>query len=159
MKPYVSHWIRIAFAGLLTVAAAGPSLGQKNLTIAQGGGPTTLDPLREQSGPMMNIWTLLFDGLTRRADDGKLEPALATSWRPISETTWEFKLREGVRFHNGEPFDANAVKFTLDRILDKNRASQALTRLPQLSHAEVVDAHTILIHTKGPAPTLLNGLA
>lgn len=148
----------VVLAALLGLCAPAPADAAKTLVVAQGGGPTTLDPLKEQAGPMMNIWTLLFDGLTRRADDGKIEPGLATSWRAVSATVWEFKLRQGVQFHNGEAFDANAVKFTLDRILDKSRASQALSRMQQLSHAEVVDASTIRIHTKGPAPTLPSGI-
>jgi len=151
----------LVLAATLGVAFGAPAAAQsaKTLVIAQGAGPTTLDPLREQSGPLMNIWTLVFDGLTRRDDDGNIEAALATSWRTISDTEWEFKLREGVQFHNGEPFDANAVKFTLERILDKSHASQALTRLSQLDSVEVVDPLTVRIRTKGPAPTLLSGLA
>jgi peptide/nickel transport system substrate-binding protein len=103
-------FFRLVLAAALGLACGAPVAAQsaKTLVIAQGAGPTTLDPLREQSGPMMNIWTLVFDGLTRRGDDGNIEPALAISWRTISDTEWEFKLREGVQFHNGEPFDASA---------------------------------------------------
>ncbi len=156
---------RIAWIAGLVVAGAAFAMGapatafaQKSLVIAQGGGPTNLDPLKEQSGPMMSVWMLLYDGLTRRADDGDIEPALATSWRALSEKVWEFKLRDGVKFHNGEPFTADAVKFTLERILDKSRGSQALSRLPPIELVEVVDALTVRIHTKGPAPTLPSGL-
>ncbi|MSQ54306.1 MAG: hypothetical protein EXR31_02950 [Betaproteobacteria bacterium] len=145
-------------AALVNVGVSTPALAQKNLVIAQGAGPTNLDPLKEQAGPMMSVWMLLYDGLTRRTDDGRIEPALSTSWRALSDTLWEFKLREGVRFHNGEPFTAEAVKFTLDRILEKSRGSQALSRLPQLMQVDVVDPLTVRIHTKGPAPTLPNGL-
>jgi peptide/nickel transport system substrate-binding protein len=155
--------VRLATACVVALSAffleaSAPANAAKDLTIAQGGGPTTLDPLREQAGPMMNIWTLLFDGLTKRESDGTIAPALATSWQAISNNLWEFKLRKDVKFHNGEPFNADAVKFTLERILDKTRSSQALTRLPQLGAVEIVDPYTVRIHTKGPVPTFLSDL-
>lgn len=150
-------WGVVASVGLAT-AVPSVALAQKHLVIAQGGGPTNLDPLKEQTGPQMSVWMLLYDGLTRRTDDGRIEPGLATSWRALSDTVWEFKLRTGVTFHNGEPFTADAVKFTLERILDKSRASQALSRLPQITQVEVVDPFTLRIHTKSPSPTLPSGM-
>jgi peptide/nickel transport system substrate-binding protein len=152
--------VAVAFVLLLAAPSLQSATAQgSRIIIAQGGGPTNLDPLKEQVGPMMNVWTLLFDGLTRQSAGGEVVPALATEWKAVSDTVWEFKLRSGVKFHNGEAFDADAVKFTLERILDPKRASQAKSRLQKLQKVEVVDPMTVRIHTNGPDPTVVAGLA
>ncbi len=151
-----AYAISVAFgAGSARAVAAD---GATTLVIAQGGGPTNLDPLKEQVGPMMNVWTLIFEGLTRQGADGSLQPALASGWTAISDTIWEMKLRPGVTFHNGEAFDAEAVKFTLDRVLDPAFASQARSRLQKLTQVEIVDPMTVRLHSDGPDPTILAGL-
>ncbi len=59
-----------------------------------------------------------YDSLVEWDKQGNLVPMLAESWRSLDDKTWEFKLRKGVKFHNGEPFTAESVKFTLERIID-----------------------------------------
>ena len=85
------------------------------VVIAQGVDPTTLDPMNHQEAPATVLANNLFDGLIERDPDLNLVPLLAESYQSVSPTTWEFKLRRGIRFHNGEPFDAESVKFSLER--------------------------------------------
>jgi peptide/nickel transport system substrate-binding protein len=83
---------------------------------------------------------------------------LAESWRSLDEKTWEFKLRQGVKFHNGEPFTAESVKFTLECIIDPElKSAQAFLWAP-LQRVEVKDAAAALIRTKAPFGPLLSTL-
>jgi peptide/nickel transport system substrate-binding protein len=105
------------------------------------------------------IWTLSpqFDGLTHLTDDGRLIPWLATAWRATSTTTWEFTLREGVTFSNGEPFDAAAVAATVNFLAAPEQAGLALAReLATLKSARVIGPLTVEITTDTPNPMLPN---
>lgn len=92
---------------------------------------------------------LLFDGLTWPAEGGVLQPHLATSWRVLDDkVTWEFKLRQGVTFSNGEPFNAGVVKYTVDKTL-KEKLRWA-GRLATIKDVRVIDDYTVQIVTNGP---------
>jgi len=148
---------------LTVVIAAGiaPTLAADSTTlvVAQGVGPTTLNPLVGETIPLVNHYRQVFDALTVYDDKLKLQPALATSWRLVNDTTWEFKLREGVKFHNGEPFTAQAVKFTWDRVLDPAQKSTKKPRLPHLVSVEVVNDTTVRMITAQPFPLLPGALS
>lgn len=84
--------------------------------------------------------------------DGKIIPALATSWKKSSPTDWVFELRKGVKFHNGEAFDAHSVKFTLEKIIDPSFGSgfaNFLTSVKGVSFDEK-DVYTVTVHLKHP---------
>ncbi|MBI1775277.1 MAG: hypothetical protein HYR63_08020 [Proteobacteria bacterium] len=98
------------------------------------------------------------DPLVLRDDAGNIKPGLATSWEAIDATTWRFHLRQGVKFHDGAPFTAEDVKFTIDRIMDPKTVYGSRSRIGEVAATRVVDAKTIDISTKGPFPTLVNGL-
>ncbi|MEU0156928.1 ABC transporter substrate-binding protein, partial [Micromonospora fulviviridis] len=91
-------------------------------------------------------------------ENGDFVPQLATSWKNVDPLTWEFVLRQNVTFHNGEAFDANAVKFTMDRIMNPDQNATQRSRFGRLKSVEVVDSHTVRFHTKAPFPVLLLGL-
>src|SRR5439155_4664634 len=94
---------------------------------------------------------LLFDGLTQFAlVNGALElqPGLAVSWTAKDETTWEFKLRPNVKFHNGDPFTAEDVKFSFDRIMDPANKLVAASRVATIKEVRVVDPMTVNIIPK-----------
>jgi peptide/nickel transport system substrate-binding protein len=136
-------------AMLLPIPAAAQ---EKALTIARQVSTTAMDPgfLREAATIVDNI----FDTLVMRDKNMQLVPGLAESWAAINDTTWEFKLRQGVKFHNGEEFRADAVKFTVDRILDPNAKSPTLSYIRTVESVEVVDPFTVRIKTAGPDPLL-----
>src|SRR5699024_8078626 len=77
-----------------------------------------------------------------------LEPGLAESYEQTSDTTWEFKLREGIKFHDGSDFNAEVVKANLDRVRDEEVASPLAFLFTEMSEVEIVDDYTVHIHTK-----------
>lgn len=138
-------------AAMLLPAGAATSQGSQ-ITIARPVSTTAMDPgfLREAATVVDNI----FDTLVMRDKDMQLVPGLAESWTAVNDTTWEFKLRRGVKFHDGEDFNADAVKFTIDRILDPAAKSPTLSYIRTISGVEVVDPYTVRITTNGPDPLL-----
>src|SRR5262245_56023629 len=143
---------------LLVLIVAVPGLAwaapQGTVVVAQGVDPTTLDPQNHQETPASNLAVNVFDTLLERDQDLKIVPALAESCRNVAPTVWECKLRRGVKFHNGEPFDAEAVKLTVERMVDPKLKLRGATPWAPLSHAEAVDPYTVRIHTKAPWPIL-----
>lgn len=119
--------------------------------------PVSLDPHREFDASSENIAFQLYDGLLRFTEDGRIEPALAESWTRIDDKTLEFKLRPGVLFHNGEPFNAEAVRASLARQLDPKKPAPNAALLGKVS-AVVVDELTVRLVTENPDGTLLNKL-
>ncbi|MHB1005045.1 MAG: ABC transporter substrate-binding protein [Chloroflexota bacterium] len=99
----------------------------------------------------------VYDALTEIGKDEKLSPLLAESWQALDDKTWEFRLRKGVKFHNGEPFTAESVKFTLDRLLPPSKLVLAPT-FAMLEGTEVRDEYTVVVHTKQPYGSLPNML-
>jgi peptide/nickel transport system substrate-binding protein len=150
----------VLFAGLVVgtpVWAASPG----TVVVAQGVDPTTLDPMNHQETPAANVARNVFDSLLERDQELKVQPLLAAELpRLVSPTVWEFKLRPGIKFHNGEPMDAEAVKFSLERLVDPKLKLRGATPFSPIGHAEVVDPLTVRVHTKAPSPildTLMSG--
>jgi len=85
-------------------------------------------------------------------------PNLATSWKAIDETTWEVKLRQGVKFHDGSPFTAKDVKATFDRVLDPTKKMTARGNHAKIKSVEVVDDYTARFKTDGPYPLFVERL-
>jgi peptide/nickel transport system substrate-binding protein len=90
---------------------------------------------------------------------GEIEPLLATRWKWIDDTTLEFQLREGVKFHSGKALDADDVVYTLNFVTEKDHAVLNFTLLEWIRRAEKVDARTVRIHLDRPFPPALSYLA
>ena len=86
------------------------------IVVAQGVEPTKLDPDMHREQTTENVILHLYDALLERDRDSSIKPDLAESWKIINDTTVEFKLREGVSFSNGEPFNAAVVKYNFERV-------------------------------------------
>jgi len=100
-----------------------------------------------------------FDHLaTRDLKTRKVGPNLATSWKNLDDTTWEVKLRQGVKFHDGTPFTAKDVKATFDRVLDPARKMTARGNHAKIKSVEVVDDYTVRFKTDGPYPLFVERL-
>ncbi|WP_138467140.1 ABC transporter substrate-binding protein [Poseidonocella sp. HB161398] len=140
-------------AAALLVAS---SVWAQDLTIAVRGGPESLDPDYSALGSHAEAAKHIFDTLVWANGDLQIEPGLATSWTPIDDTTWEFKLREGVKFHDGSDFTAEDVKFSIERIPAVTGPTSTAVYVRRVASVEIIDPLTVHIHTDGPAPTLPN---
>ncbi|NED99239.1 ABC transporter substrate-binding protein [Phytoactinopolyspora halotolerans] len=127
--------------------------GTRVLRVSQPDDPRVLDPQKQGDMPSMNVLINIFDTLTGRDENNELVPRLALNWEPIDDLTWRFKLREGVTFHNGEPFDAQTVKFSIERLLNPETASP-IVELRYVVSVTVVDDHTVDINTDQPDPII-----
>jgi peptide/nickel transport system substrate-binding protein len=108
----------------------------------------------------MQAAMMIYDPLLERnPKDGALLPHLVTEWKAVNDTTWEFKLRPGVKFHNGNPLNAECIRYTIeDRILDPARKSPLLTNWKWVKKVEVVNDLTFRLITDGPYPLVLQRL-
>lgn len=95
--------------------------------------PTAIDPHFHNNGQNNSNSSHIFDALTRQDEAQRIKPSLAESWRTIDDHTWEFKLRQGVVFHDGSPFTAEDVAFTLKRAPDVPRSPAALLDISRRS--------------------------
>jgi len=161
MKKALSGLLRaVPLVALLGLAA--PALAASPdavLTMAVAADPLTLDPNATRDTTSNMYYGNMFEGLYDLDAGGKPQPSLAESYKVIDDLTWEFKLRSGVKFHDGTDFNADAVKFTYDRTLDPSFKTGWRSFIDPVTNVEVVDSLTVRIHTKTPFPTLLAQLS
>jgi peptide/nickel transport system substrate-binding protein len=149
---------RASLAVALALAAA-PAAAQ-NLTIGIGGSPTSLDPHFYNASPNISLTQHLFDRLVEQDARARLRPMLAESWRAVEPTVWEFKLRAGVKWHDGRDFTADDVAFTIGRVPTvRNSPGTFAGLIRAITRVEVVDPTTIRFHTASPHPLLPTELA
>ncbi len=155
--------------GMVFAIACQPTAGPQatgapaatKLTFAQPSAIDTLDPQRASTATAYGVLINVHEGLiTRDPKTMQPVPSLAASYTNPDPTTWIFKLRSGVKFQNGEPFDAQVVKFGLDRIVKPElKSATGAVLQPILDKVEVQDDLTVRITTKVPAPWLLERFA
>ena len=123
--------------------------------------PGSWDPIDTFVTFWGSVGSNLYDGLTMRGADLKLQPGLATKWEYLDDNKrLRFTLRQGVKFHNGEPFNADAVKFTFDRLLGAEGAKgPQKSNYDSIGEVKVVDENTVDFILKQPDPVLLTKLA
>ena len=138
-------------------AAAAVSLGAwaQDLTIGLGANVTSIDPHFHNLSPNNNIAVHIFGRLIEQDEKQRLKPGLATEWKAIDNDTWEFKLRQGVKFHDGSDFTAEDVVATLKRVpWVPNSPSSFAIYTRAITETIVVDPYTIRFKTKAPYPLL-----
>jgi peptide/nickel transport system substrate-binding protein len=113
----------------------------------------TLDPHSQNHATTHGILQHVYEGLVRYTRDFKIEPALATSWQPVSPTQWRFNLRKNVKFHDGTPFTADDVVFSYGRIIQPQGTNQIY--VSGVKEVKKVDDHTVDLMLDGPNPVLL----
>jgi len=142
-----------AAAAILAVSASAASA--EELTIGLAAEPSAMDPHYHNLGPNNAMREHIFDSLVEQDAQQKLEPQLAESWKPVDDTTWEFKLREGVKFTDGSDFDAQDFVYTVCRVpLVEDSPSSFTIYTKAIAGIEAPDPHTLLIKTDGPYPLL-----
>lgn len=143
----------VTMPGLLTACGGGEAETATVLRVSQTASVNTLDPQKQGSMIDMSVLVNIFDCLTRHTADGRLAGALAERWEPVDDTRWRFSLRRGVKFHNGEPFNAEVVKFSIERLL-RPATKSPIVELSNVEKVTLVDEHTVDIATKGSDPLL-----
>ncbi|MCU0585665.1 MAG: ABC transporter substrate-binding protein [Desulfobacterales bacterium] len=145
---------RAVLIGVALLIAASPALAQE-ITIALGSEPTTLDPQIREDGGERAVNDNVYETLMARSADGRLVPGLAAAEpRLVDPKSWEVKLRPGIRFHNGEAFNADAVVHCIRRIMDPAFKSEQISFFSTIKGARKVDDLTVEIATDGPDPIL-----
>lgn len=147
--------LRTAVAAVALVAAAPAAMAQE-LVIGLRAGPDSIDPHWSTLGSQAEALRHIFDTLVDVDENLQLQPGLAVSWEPVDETTWDFKLREGVKFHDGSDFTAEDAKFSIERIPDVTGPMSMTLYTKYVDSVEVIDDYTLRVHTKGIAPALPN---
>jgi peptide/nickel transport system substrate-binding protein len=148
-----SRWIAGVLVMLLGVTTSAGAATARPLVIGQSVDAVTLDPQMSTQLQVMNLFWNIYDCLTIFDDQMQLKPQLATSWRIVNPTTWQFKLRQGVRYHNGEPFDGESVKFHVERVLQPGKTA-VTAGFATIDRVEIVDPSTVNVITKKPDPLL-----
>jgi peptide/nickel transport system substrate-binding protein len=158
---------------LIGTPQGGQAAAPTSIKIAVGIDADTLDPEGQTTTTVANMVDYMFDSLVWPDDERsgiqpgqpqytKLVPMLATSWTVSKDgLTYTFKLRQGVKFHDGTDFNAEAVKFNIERWLDPNvrNPNRYYFTDIDLSKIELPDSYTITLHLKQPSPTLLGRMA
>jgi peptide/nickel transport system substrate-binding protein len=152
--------------GLVKGAALSLALLSAGSDLAQAQGKTlkwgaareiaSLDPYSFGETFTLSVLNHVYEGLVRYTGDLKIEPALAESWETVSPTVWRFKLRAGVKFHNGNVFTADDVIASLARVT--HETSPLKGNLPAYKSSRKIDDLTVEIEVNGPYPLLLNDL-
>ena len=149
MRPF-----RSLCAALAAIAAALPAVAA-NLVIGLGTDVTSTDPHYHNLTPNNNVASHVYGYLVERNEKSQPQPSLATEWKAIDPTTWEFKLRRGVKFHDGSDFTAADVVASIERVPKvPNSPSPFTAYTKQIQKIEVVDPHTIRFKTALPYPLM-----
>jgi len=154
--------LNVLLAVALSLAAAGPAPAQdrarsKEVVIALGAEPRTMLAVTivdwTTNAQLEHIYDRLLDRDPRTL---KPKPMLATGWKIVNDTTWEFTLRQGVRFHNGEAFTADSVKATMEYLQNPANKSHYAAYWKLVKEVQVVDDHTVRLVTEKPWPSLID---
>ena len=161
MRRWLPGLLVLVLAVLLAVPTGVVAQPKDTLTVALSSIISTLDPHMhfERVGILVNI--NMFDSLLHRTAKLEYEPSLATSWKALNDTTWEFKLRKGVKFHNGDVMTAEDVKYSVDRVIEpgkEKKKSPQYGNVRAIKEAKIVNADTVHIITDKPFPLLLERL-
>ncbi len=156
--------VAAAFAAALVVGSippAGPAHAapRGQLVAALDSDRETLDPHQATGTIDYMVLMHVFDHLiARNPESMKLVGGLAESWKFVDDNTWDFRIRKGVKFHNGEPLNADAVKFSIERVLDPAQKSYLRDRFKGIAQVQVTDEYGIRLKTEKPNPVLLERL-
>jgi peptide/nickel transport system substrate-binding protein len=152
--------VRLAAALVVLFAFAAQPVRAADISIALSADVTSIDPHFHNLTPNNNVANHIFEALVAKDARGQLRPGLAESWRPIDDVTWEFRLRKGVKFHDGSDFTAADVAYTLDRVPTvPNSPSPFTTYSKQIVEKIIVDPYTIRLKTAAPYPLMANDMS
>lgn len=152
-------------AGTPSTSGDNSNNGKTTLTIAESTDPVSFNPLQQRVtstySVLRNLYDPLVDFASAGADFKNFTPVLATSWKQVSPTQFQFTLRHGVKFADGKPFDADSVVYTVQALLGKlphTQPSLAAFLFPSLTKATASGKYTVTLYTKTPTPNFLAAL-
>ncbi|WP_155131557.1 ABC transporter substrate-binding protein [Pseudovibrio flavus] len=151
----MKNTLKCAVAAVALLVSA-PTVFAADLVIGVRAGPDSIDPHWSTLGTQAEALHYVYDTLVDVDAKLQLKPGLALSWAAVADTTWEFKLREGVKFHDGTPFTAEDAKFSIDRIPHVTGPNPMTLYTKYVDRVEVIDDYTLHVHTNGIAPSLPN---
>jgi peptide/nickel transport system substrate-binding protein len=143
---------RCGLSALAVIAALTAAAPAKTFRWANDGDANSMDPYARQETFLLLFDMSMYEPLIRRNREMKLEPGLATEWSNVDPTTWRFKLRPAVKFHDGSPFTADDVVFSFDRAT--HPGSNVASPLSTVKEVKKIDDYTIDLITNGPDPIL-----
>jgi peptide/nickel transport system substrate-binding protein len=152
------HILRVLLGAALTCMGA-QAVHAQEFKIGLNADISTVDPHFMNQDVLTAVNMHMYETLVALDADARLVPSLAVSWKPINDTTWEFKLRKGVKFHNGDEMTAEDVAFSIDRPATlKNSPAPFTGYTKAIVSKKIVDPHTIQFTTATPYPLLPNDL-
>ena len=146
----------LALASVAAAALAAGAASAQTLTMGVIAGPESIDPHYTATGTHAEALKHVFDTLTHSGDRLQIEPGLAESWTIVNPTTWEFRLRRGVKFHDGSDMTAEDVAASIRRMQTLSGPNPTSIYVRRVREVQIVDPHTLRVVTDGPAPTLPN---
>ncbi|WP_299868488.1 ABC transporter substrate-binding protein [uncultured Hoeflea sp.] len=159
MKGSIAAGLKLAISGVLFSLLLTAGVNAEALRIGSAVEPKSMDPQLTALGSDLGYYRHVYNALVEADESLRPQPGLAESWTVIDDTTYEFKLREGVRFHDGSAFDAEDVLYSFERlptVPDGDGLTAA--KLKSVSEIEVIDPHLIRIHTSTPDSGVLRAL-
>ena len=145
--------LRLAAAAAATLMFAGAAAADE-VTIGISSEPSAMDPHYHNLGPNNAFASNVYDALIIQDEQQTLTPGLAVSWKPVDDLTWEFKLREGVKFHDGSDFNADDVMFTAERAPNVPNSPSSFGTYLKGKTFKKVDDYTIHVTTEKPYPLM-----
>jgi peptide/nickel transport system substrate-binding protein len=150
----------VVLLALTVPGAAQDRARSKEVVVAFAAEPRTLLPNTIVDWTTNNMVEHMYDRLVDRDPKTyKPAPMLATGWKIVNDTTWDFTLRQGVKFHNGEPFNAQSVKATMEYIKDPANKTHYLPRWALVKEVQIVNDYTVRFVTEKPWPGLIDRMA
>ncbi len=157
MKTFFRSLLSVAIV-LTLLGLAGQAFAASSIVVAQDTPPRMMNPHGDDSDAGLQYMANFFDGLLqRKGPNGTLAPALAVKYDHPDLLTWRFYLRKGVKFHNGNTFDAKDVKFTFER-LSNPEVSEFINTGKSIASIDIIDDYTVAIKTKEPIPWFANNM-
>ncbi len=151
--------ITVGLLGAVVAVLLAGNVGAADLRVGLKLEPSSIDPHYHNLGPNNSAARHIFDRLVHTNEKQQLGPGLAVSWKPLSDTVWEFKLRQGVKFHDGSPFTADDVLFTFERAPNVEASPSSFALYTKGKTLKKIDDFTIHITTERPYPLMPNDVS
>ena len=150
----IRYALLIALAAVFATVALAQGPRDQTAIVAINIDSSSMNPWLSTTITDKHVVTHLFDTLLMRGEDMTVQPHAATSWEPVDDETWEFRLRDDVMFTNGEQLTAHSVAYTVEHFRDPDLNAPSIAQFDLIEEVEVIDDLTFRFHTSEPFPAL-----